>query len=538
MPSYNFDNNVLNTFVNGQIVSADDAIYGLNPKMVMIADAINDHATSIDTLVGQVGSLGGLVYSVIAYGADPTGVTDSTVAIQNAIGAAISNKGIVVFGNGTYTISDTLNVNASCYITSDGSGTGVTIRQVTSGKGFFSSIPVVPASIRITDLILDIQNTASANGLIYYQKVSGTPSSLTVQRCVFTSTSATKYGFLGVYIQGASSGAVTDCTFTGTASTTSNGVSLYDSANVLIARNSFTYMTNAVTTNSTTPAPSGIVKGLVIENNYIAANKGDGFVIRYITDVLITNNFFEVFTGTSAKFYAISITANDVIIEKNRVDHFSSATIFYHGAVKLSGGFIVKINDNSFLYGGSAIATTASAFILHLLISQNHFYQNNDYAIESGIFAGVSNKYEIVNNIFEDVWSTTNSSCAAVYHAAGAALTLVGNVLVRGSKSATYVLVWGISLTISAGEVLYQSNDFSAATTNPITSPTDLKIYSTDGTGKKSYLSISTSAPTTGTWIKGTKVVVYEPAAGGYTGYVCTVAGTPGTWKGFGLIQV
>lgn len=28
-----------------------------------------------------------------------------------------------------------------------------------------------------------------------------------------------------------------------------------------------------------------------------------------------------------------------------------------------------------------------------------------------------------------------------------------------------------------------------------------------------------------------------SPSAGDYIGWVCTVAGNPGTWKGFGLIQ-
>ena len=44
--------------------------------------------------------------------------------------------------------------------------------------------------------------------------------------------------------------------------------------------------------------------------------------------------------------------------------------------------------------------------------------------------------------------------------------------------------------------------------------------------------------PTTGTWRRGDIVYNYEPSPGGYVGWVCTAAGTPGTWKGYGLIQV
>jgi hypothetical protein len=46
----------------------------------------------------------------------------------------------------------------------------------------------------------------------------------------------------------------------------------------------------------------------------------------------------------------------------------------------------------------------------------------------------------------------------------------------------------------------------------------------------------TTEVPTTGTWAVGDQVMVYNPVSGGPIGYVCTTAGTPGTWKSFGTI--
>ncbi|MCB2298280.1 glycosyl hydrolase family 28-related protein [Clostridium tagluense] len=43
--------------------------------------------------------------------------------------------------------------------------------------------------------------------------------------------------------------------------------------------------------------------------------------------------------------------------------------------------------------------------------------------------------------------------------------------------------------------------------------------------------------PTTGTWTKGALVYNSNPKANGYIGWVCITTGTPGIWKGFGLIQ-
>ena len=45
------------------------------------------------------------------------------------------------------------------------------------------------------------------------------------------------------------------------------------------------------------------------------------------------------------------------------------------------------------------------------------------------------------------------------------------------------------------------------------------------------------NAPTTGTWNKGEKVWNKDVGAGKYIGWVCISSGTPGTWKGFGLIE-
>ena len=48
---------------------------------------------------------------------------------------------------------------------------------------------------------------------------------------------------------------------------------------------------------------------------------------------------------------------------------------------------------------------------------------------------------------------------------------------------------------------------------------------------------LGTAAPTSGTYQQGDIFYNSAPASAGYIGWVCTVAGTPGTWKTFGLIS-
>lgn len=50
------------------------------------------------------------------------------------------------------------------------------------------------------------------------------------------------------------------------------------------------------------------------------------------------------------------------------------------------------------------------------------------------------------------------------------------------------------------------------------------------------FVPVSTP-PTTGTWKLCDRIYNSAPTAAGYIGWVCITAGTPGTWKGFGIIQ-
>ena len=58
--------------------------------------------------------------------------------------------------------------------------------------------------------------------------------------------------------------------------------------------------------------------------------------------------------------------------------------------------------------------------------------------------------------------------------------------------------------------------------------------YIGDGDNKFKW---QAAAPVAGSWTKGDIVYNLLPASGGYVGWVCTVSGTPGTWKTFGLIS-
>ena len=60
--------------------------------------------------------------------------------------------------------------------------------------------------------------------------------------------------------------------------------------------------------------------------------------------------------------------------------------------------------------------------------------------------------------------------------------------------------------------------------------------YSSGERQGRNLIVYGSAAPVAGTWTVGDKVINTAPTAGGNIGWVCTTAGTPGTWKTFGGI--
>lgn len=106
-------------------------------------------------------------YDVTTYGADPSGINDSTRAINNAISAAGAGN-TVYFPGGTYLVRSTLNVSNTCTFTGDGENCSI-LRLVTATNLISAS-----GTFTISDLTLTTnQSTAgTAIGLSWGQLVA------------------------------------------------------------------------------------------------------------------------------------------------------------------------------------------------------------------------------------------------------------------------------------------------------------------------------------------------------------------------------
>lgn len=147
----------------------------------------------------------------------------------------------------------------------------------------------------------------------------------------------------------------------------------------------------------------------------------------------------------------------------------------------------------------------------------------------------------ITGNTFIDLWRSTGTATAvflALTQDAAMDVTVTGNKFVRGYLSEALGLPVGAVVNNSgingtnspAITVMEGNNEWGTATF--ASTQTRCQV----GTGRLRRMT-GTAAPTTGTWLQGEQVVNGAPAAAGYLGWVCTTGGTPGVWKGYGLIQ-
>ena len=85
----------------------------------------------------------------------------------------------------------------------------------------------------------------------------------------------------------------------------------------------------------------------------------------------------------------------------------------------------------------------------------------------------------------------------------------------------------------------YINSSATAYTNKGLTGPVFQNGYAVTNTGVASVKVrlLGAAAPTTGTYEVGDIVYNSAPVAGGSIGWVCTTAGTPGTWKTFGAIS-
>lgn len=128
-------------------------------------------------LKSQIIGTGGIYDAVAQYGADPTGTTSSTAAINNAIAAACAPgvRGIVWIQPGTYLVNggvNATNISAGCTI--NGGGLSATVLKITSSTNAILDM-TGSSAVSVNNLQLTDTGAFALFGLLL--STSGTPAS-------------------------------------------------------------------------------------------------------------------------------------------------------------------------------------------------------------------------------------------------------------------------------------------------------------------------------------------------------------------------
>jgi len=117
---------------------------------------------------------------------------------------------------------------------------------------------------------------------------------------------------------------------------------------------------------------------------------------------------------------------------------------------------------------------------------------------------------------------------------------IILNLKAWGNSSVVPTYLMDLDASTSTGVVLHAETQGTTKAVDYLTSAKMAKWDLLNGNffdGLKAKVVFAGEPPTTGTWVKGDRFKNNLSVSSDYDGWVCIESGTPGTWKGFGLIE-
>lgn len=228
----------------------------------------------------------------------------------------------------------------------------------------------------------------------------------------------------------------------------------------------------------------------------------------------IHNNNIGVDIGATAAGTEMSMIGNDI-------SHNTQGGVWVydsHGTIRITGGNVFKDNGSGTVVSGAK----PSAIYIH---SQ---YTDQVIIINGNAFESSANQGDTVGQLHG----------IAGYDFSNWAYITNNTFLFTGTFSA----VWPAIMTVEpctlaytySGDNILHIYDIILANGN-INSKHAAGTYDSYAGGQRN-LGAAAAAPTTGTWLQGDYFTNSNPVSGQPIGWICTVDGTPGTWKGYGVI--
>jgi hypothetical protein len=477
--------------------------------------------------------------NVADYGATGDGTTDDTVAIQAAFNAVSASGGTVVFEpgktymiNGSYLPIQTLFGGVKPKSGTIIQGNNAKLKVITSSATGYCVLNLNAVSnIAINDLNIQgdvgrhIGTTGEfGHGLMIMGCDNVVLNNLFITLCWGDAVLFSEY----VRVNGNTNVDVNNCEFV---DCRRQGVSVVDLSNGTFIGCSFR---NIGATAFTSPAA-----GVDLEPDYVGAQASN---LTFVGCTFNNNQSHGFIAGSSVNvveniriigcsFYnngASAITANSSGTTAKMRNVFEIISCDIKGQVRV---------DNCKIIGGQIIL--------------EEIYTNTSYAVESV----ADLPFQMIGT---SVFVTGTRRAAAIYGATSEnARKLVQNCKFnQDGNTLTDLDQWAVMggfITLdncqmtrtgtapATGYTFSGAADFTGFDAKMVNCYLDPKLavgFAQDGLMVRvAQRGWASAAPTTGTYSVGQIVLNSTPASAGFIGFVCTVAGTPGTWKTFGLIS-
>lgn len=282
-----------------------------------------------------------------------------------------------------------------------------------------------------------------------------------------------------------------------------------------IKNNKFNMLDNG--TNIGINNQSQIKFNLIIENNEIERElnilrTGSGLNIRGLFNIVKINNNYLMYSDiniTDINFSLFELNSNTII---------NSCGYGIYVGVLTENDFIIDIKNNKIIksgYAGVAVRGNKNVnSILHLkdniIIDSSELGLTSSTATDTNFFVSQFKLVEIKNNTIGDTRITPKQR----------RLYALDNIVTLFEENNNDI-----------GNL--QTKNISSITNNYVS-----LLYTQDTQDQtKRIKKYDTAPPVDGDWTKGSIIYNLNPSIGNPIGWVCVESGTPGTWKGFGLIE-
>lgn len=475
------------------------------------------------------------------YGAVGDGIADDTTAIRAAMTAANT----VYFPAGTYLIkgandylTDGLQLKSNQTVYGDGAAsiiqqhsTSFYAMSANQGTGGTTNPADNMKNIVIRDLAF--VNTTGTFAEFQHMLNLNAVSNVVVERCTFR-------GFRGdgIYL-GSSNVANTerhnqnvtirDCVFDGVNNENRNGISIIDGNTVVIERNVFTNVTKSGQPGCVDVEPDNfafpIIRNITIRSNRMQSSLGGGvaLLLGYANNpgasppvnIHVHDNYMNgCLSGVSVSVFSTPTEASpncNILVAHNTIEASTGSMCFFDGC---SG---VTVANNQF------ISNPNKGEIGYLYANYNlsfigNTFKDNGRTSTDCLWIRSATLLTFDSNVFCDNGSAVGAGRDMNFLATytGSRIYLRNNVFTSpGGYTST-------SIEVDATYTLNNGN--SQDINNVWTYVATIEFF---GNGSDRF----TAAPAAGTWARGNAVYNATPSAGGTPGWVCTTAGSPGTWK-------